>query len=642
MNKKLLTGSTLIIAIVLFLALNIFTSGAFRSARLDLTENRLYTLTQGTRNILKSLDEPVTLRFYLSQKLVNQLPGINSYAVRVQELLEEYQRVSGGKVKLLVVDPEPFTEEEDRAVGFGLKGVPLDNNNTTFYFGLAGTNSTDDEEIIAFFQNSREEFLEYDLTKLVYQLSHPVQKTVGVLSTLPIQGGAGGGMPFMQQSGGDPWMVMDMIKQTFEVRKLETTVSAIPEDIDLLMLVHPKGLSDETVYAIDQFVLRGGRLMAFVDPYSEADEPPKNPQNPLAGMNAPRNSELTKLLDTWGVDLVSGKVAGDLLLAKRVQMQKGSKAVVVNYPVWMDLEEEQLNQDDNITGDLDTVTVASAGILKAKDGAETTFTPLLQTTDKAAAIDTKKLGIFSDPEAMVRDFIPGGQKLTLAALVSGPVKTAFPDGKPQSESKDGEEADSEEPGEHLSESKEPVNIIVVADTDMLEDRFWVRVQSFLGSRIAMPLAANGNFVANALDKLTGSNDLISVRSRGSYTRPFTKVEEIQQAAEQQFREKEKELLDRLQDTETKIRDLQNQKKDGGGLLLNAQQRAEIEKFRDQKLQIRKELRKVQHALRKNIESLEGSMKFLNIGLMPLLVGIGGIAMGVYRGRRKRYGKVKVG
>jgi len=645
MTKKLLSSATLLVAIVLFMAVNIFSNSAFQSARLDMTANRLYTLTQGTRNILHNLQEPVTLRFYLSSKLANQLPGINTYAVRVRELLEEYQRAARGKMNLLVLDPEPFSEEEDRAVAFGLQGVPLDNNNTTFYFGLAGTNSTDKEEIIPFFQNAREEFLEYDLTKLVYQLSNPKKQVVGLLSSLPLRGAAR--TPMMASTGGEPWMVADMIEQTFEVRELEKEVTEIPSEINVLMLVHPKGLSDTTLYAIDQFVLRGGRVAAFVDPYSEVDTPTPDPKNPLAGMNAPRNSDLAKLLTAWGVELTSGQTAGDLLLAKKVQMQKGSRAVVITYPVWMDFGKEQFNADDIVTSQLETVALASPGILKKKDGAEIQFSPLLQTTDKAAAIATTKLGMMADPEAMVREFTPGGAQLAVAARISGKIKTAFPDGKPKpaegekDKDNDGDKAKEETPAEHLAESKEDANLIIVADTDLLEDKFWVRVQSFLGSRIAIPLASNGNFVTNALDSLAGSNDLISVRSRGSFTRPFTKVEQIQQQAQSQYQEKEKELLARLQETENKIRELQSQKSEGGAMLLSAQQQAEIENFRNKKVEIRKELRNVQHELRKNIEKLEARMKFINIGLMPLLVGLGGILLGVYGSRRKRYGKVPV-
>ncbi|MCP4700408.1 MAG: ABC transporter [Gammaproteobacteria bacterium] len=646
MNKKILTGSSLLIAVILFLAVNIFSGAALKSVRMDLTENSLYTLSQGSKNILEKLEEPVTLRFYLSQKLATSLPGINSYTVRVQELLEEYKRAAGDNLELLVLDPEPFSEEEDRAVSFGLQGIPVDEGNTSFYFGLAGTNSTDDEKVIEFFQPNREEFLENDITKLIYQLASPKQKIVGIMSTLPIQGDTGR-LSFLQRSSAaKPWMVVEQIRQLSEVRPLETDIEEIPEDIDILMLVHPKGLSDTVLYAIDQFVLKGGRAIVFADPYSEAEKPVENPQNPLAALQAPRNSEFSKLFDAWGVELTPGKTVGDLRIAKKVQMRRGQRTMVVNYPVWMDLDESHYNKEDIITAKLEGIVVATAGSLVKKGDTATELVPLLQSSEQAMQIDVSKLGFMGDPESLARDFKPEGKKFTLAARITGKVKTAFPDGKPESEKEEPEEDKSEkeqseqdkENKKHLAESAEPVNIIVVADSDLLEDKFWVRVQNFMGQRIAIPQAANASFVTNALDNLGGSNDLISVRNRGNFTRAFTRVEELRQEAEQRFREKEKKLQTRLQETEKEIRDLQNKKPKSNVLTLSAQQQQEISSFRKEKAKIRKELRTVQHQLRKDIDALESKMKFINIGLIPLLIVLGAAAMVFYRRQRRQASK----
>ncbi|OQW94600.1 MAG: hypothetical protein BWK79_05375 [Beggiatoa sp. IS2] len=637
MNRKLLTTSGLLMAVALFLAVNIASNVGLKSARLDLTEGRLYTLSSGSKNILKQITEPMTLRFYFSQKLANSLPGISSYAIRVRELLEEYQRIAGNNLKLQVIDPEPFSEEEDRAVAYGLQGVPIDDSNNTFYFGLAGSNSTDDEETITFFQPNREEFLEYDLTQLVYRLAHPKQKIVGIMSSLPMQGNSS---PLATQTRSQPWMMVEQIRQLSQVRTLETNVDKIPEDINVLMIVHPKNFSDSTLYAIDQFVLHGGKAMVFVDPYSEADNPPSDPNNPLAGMNAPRHSTLGSLFEAWGVELLQGKVVGDLQTAQKVQVRKQSRSAVVNYPVWMDLStKEYFNKEDIVTNNLGNVVLATAGSLTKKGEVGTTFVPLIESSDKSAEIETTKLGMFSDPEELSRSIKPAGKKFTLAARITGKVKTAFPNGKPKpQEDKNSEPTRVEPPPteeQSLTESAEPINVIVVADTDLLEDQRWVQVQNFLGQRIAIPQAANATFVTNALDNLSGSNDLISVRSRGGFARPFTRVEVIQQQAEQQFREKEKQLQAQLQETDRKIRELQNKKQEGNKLVLSAEQQQEIANFRNEKIKIRKELRNVQHELQKNIENLESWMKFINIGLMPLLVGIGGITLSLYGQRRRR-------
>ena len=639
MNIRLLTGSGLAVAVVLFFTVNVLSHVAFRSARVDLTEQRLYTLTEGSRNILQGLDEPVTLRLYLSKKLAVELPGIQGYTNRVLELVQEYEQAAGGNLILHVIDPEPFSEEEDRAVGYGLRGVPLDAGNTQFYFGLVGTNATDDRELIPFFQQSREEFLEYDLTKLVYRLGNPKQKVVGLLSTLPVDGGPQ--MPFSQAPGGSaPWMIMDSIRELMEVKVLDKAVTDIPEDVDVLMVVHPKQLGEPTLYAIDQFVLRGGRAVVFVDPHSEADRVLPNPQNPM-GMQAPRNSDLGRVFDAWGIELVDGKVVGDLPLAKKVNFQKQSRMMVADYPVWIDLTPRQLNAEDVVTAKLPNLTMASAGILRKKEDSETEWTPLMETDDQAMQIDAARLRMMPDVEGLLRDYRPEGETLVLATRLTGKVKTAFPDGRPEA-------ADSEEPGNpgddkaskqppHLAESADPINVIVVADTDMLQDRFWVQVQNFLGQRIGIPTSANNDFVTNALDNLTGSHDLISVRNRGSFSRPFTLVRAIQQEAEMQFRQKEQALQQRLKETERKIQELQRTKEDQTTVILSAEQEAALDGFRQELVATRKELRNVQHELQKNIESLENVVKFLNIGLMPLVIAVGGVVFSAYTIRRRLRG-----
>ena len=642
MNPRLLTGSGLAIAVVLFFTVNVLSHVAFRSARVDLTEQRLYTLSEGSRNILQGLDEPVTLRFYLSKKLAVELPGIRGYTNRVLELLQEYEQTAAGRLILHVIDPEPFSEEEDRAVGYGLRGVPIDQGNAQFYFGLVGTNATDDRELIPFFQQSREEFLEYDLTKLVYRLTNPKQKVVGLLSTLPLDGGPQ--MPFPQAAGGGPpWMIMDSIREVMEVKVLDKAVTDIPEDVDVLMVVHPKRLGETTLYAIDQFVLRGGRTVVFVDPHAEADRVLPNPRNPM-GMQRPRNSDLGPVFDAWGIELVDGKVVGDLPLAKRVNFQKEDRMMVADYPVWIDLTSRQLNAEDVVTAKLPNLTLASAGILRKKEGSAVEWTPLVETDDQAMQIAAARLQFMPDVEGILRDYRPGDETLVLAARLTGKVKTAFPDGRPPAEEtdepKEPETAKNDKQTEqrpHVAESAEPINVIVVADTDMLQDRFWVQSQNFLGQRIGIPTAANNDFVTNALDNLTGSHDLISVRSRGSFARPFTLVRAIQQEAEARYRQKEQALQQRLKDTERKIQDLQKRKEDQTTIILSTEQQAALEGFRQELVATRKALRNVQHELQKNIDSLEDVVKFLNIGLMPLVIAVGGVVLGAWNMRRRHRG-----
>ncbi len=350
--------------------------------------------------------------------------------------------------------------------------------------------------------------------------------------------------------------------------------------------------------------------------------------NPMGG-GGPRDSDMPKLFEQWGIELVKGKALADLPFAKKVQIQQQARLQVVDYPVWIDFQPDHLHADDIVTAQVPMLSVATAGILQKKGEVGTEVTPLVQSDLAAMQIDVSKLSFMPDLPSLIRNYKAAGERMMVAARITGTVKTAFPDGKPKEAPKEGESPSPEtdtstEAKAHLSESTAPINVIVVADTDLLQDRFWVQVQNFFGQRISIPTSGNGTFVTNALDNLTGSNDLISVRSRAGYARPFTLVRTLQQEAEQKFRQKEQALQEHLKATEQKIQELQNQKPEGNSAILNVEQQQALGKFRQELVQVRKELRGVQHELGKNIEKLEGWVKFINIGLVPLLIGIGGV------------------
>ena len=644
MTSRLMTTTGVVLALVLLFAVNILASRLLGPVRIDLTEHRLFTLSQGTRAILTSLDEPVTLRFYLSRRELERVPGIGGYADRVRALLEEYRRIAGDRMTLHVIDPEPFSGEEDRAVGYGLRGVPLGLDEGIFYFGLAGTNSVDDEEVIPFFAAEREQFLEYDVTKLVHNLSSPKQKVVGLLSSLPVEGQGPQMQAAMPGIGGPPWMVVDQIRQLFELRSLDTTLEAIPEDVDVLMLVHPQTLPRRALYAIDQYVLRGGRVVAFVDPYSEAQQ-----EAMAGGFMRPavsKRSEIDGLLAAWGVTLGEDVVA-DLELALKVRMEQSGRILTFDYPVWMNITPQTFDPDDIVTGDLANLGFGTPGYLEPADGATTTFTPLATTTPRAARFTPDQVAaVTTDPRVLLDDYASQDRPYTVVARISGKVGTAFPDGRPAPEPS-GDDDTSETAGaddsgnetepeaEHLAESAEDAQIIVVADADMLADRFWVVVQDFLGSRIAIPSAANGTLVINALDNLTGSGDLISVRNRGTFTRPFTRVAALRQQAERDFRAKEQELIAQLEETERRLVELEESNQGNDTLIITDAQREELVRFRQERVRIGKELREVRRQLRADIERLESWLKFANIGLVPILIGVVGLVAGLAQLRRRR-------
>ncbi len=649
--KKLLAGRTtlafasLVVAFVLFLAVNVLSQAGLTGARLDLTGDKLFTLSEGTHAILRKIDEPITLRFYFSTQLGKELPALAKYAARVRDLLQEYVALAGGKIRLIVTDPVPFSEAEDQAVAFGIQGIPLDQTGEMVYFGLAGTNSTDDEEAIAFFSPGRERFLEYDLTKMVFNLSDPKRTVVGLMTSLPLRGYPGTMMARISPLA-RPWQVIGQLEQLFEVRTIDPDMDEdIPEDVDVLMLVHPAKLSERTLYAVDQYLMAGGRALIFVDPLAEAAESLPGPGR----TSIPPSSNLKRLFDAWGIEMVEGKAVGDRVAARRVNAGTANRLEPVDYLAWVALGRSNFEPDDLVTGEIDAMNLASAGALKLKPGAEANFTPLITSSEQAMLIEADKLKGTPDFHGLLRDFKPANGRFTLAARISGALKSAFPDGPPkEKDEKKDEKAEAKDPAEekekpgpdktnkHLKRSKGPINVIVVADTDLLQDRFWVQVQEFFGQTIALPVSDNVNFVINALDNLAGSNDLIGLRSRGISQRPFQRVVELARSAEVRLRAKERELQARREETEKKLRELQRPgQASGGTVILTPAQISEINKFKGELLAIRQELRTVQLDLRKDIETLEARLWFVNIALIPILVAAAALVLGLLRIRRRR-------
>jgi len=644
MNRSLIAIVALVCAAVLFIGINVIADKTLRSARVDLTQQRLFTLSDGSRKTLAKIDEPITVRFYYSKRLGNEIPTYALYAQRVREMLEEYASLSGGKLRLEVLDPIPYSAIEDRAVAFGLQGVPIDQGGEQVYFGVAATNSTDDQQVIPFFQPERERFLEYDLTKLIHSLAFPKKTVVGLVSALPVEGDM---MAAMQGRPMQPFAVIEQLRQLYEVRTIGSDLDKISPDIDVLMLIHPQNLSDKTQYAIDQFVLNGGRALVFVDPNSEIQQSRPSQFNPPG---SPAGSSLDKLFAAWGVEMVPNMVAADRIAARKVNAGSAGRAQAVDYVAWLNLRSANFNKDDYITADLSQINMATSGILQPHEGAKTKFEPLIQTSPQAMKIPAEKFqGPIPDVAGLLSQFKSEDHRLTLAARVTGDVQTAFPDGPPKPpESKDAKpeaqkddaapatEPAKQEPAKdpQVMQSKQPINVVVVADTDLLDDRLWVQSSDFFGQRVVIPIANNSDFVANAVEALAGGNDLITLRSRGTSARPFEVVQNIQREADSRYSAKQHELQDKLKATEAKIKDLKSDK--AGNVQLTSEQTATLDSFRGEMLQTRQQLRDVQLALNQEIDRLKARLQFINIALIPILVGIIAVFVGLMRlHRRKR-------
>ena len=627
-KRKLIVGSILL-AVLLFVGINILAATVVKSVRLDLTEDRLFTLSDGTRKVLQAIDEPVTLRLYFSRALADQSSAQGIYYQRVRDLLEHYVRIADGKLKLEYFNPEPYSVIEDEAVKVGLYGMPMTAAGDRGYFGLAASNSTDDREIISLFDRRREEFLEYDLTRLIFKLANPKKPVVGLVESVMMHGD--------QMRRQSPWAILDQIRQFFEVRSLGSDFESVEGDVDVLMLVHPNSLSDNAYYAIDQFVMRGGRLMAFLDPHAEAMLFTQRASVP--GISA---SDLGALLPAWGVNFDKEKFVGDANTAVRVAARSGGRDVTTRYLAWLAFGDGFLSKTDVVSGQLDHVIMAGAGAFVPIPGASTSFTPLITSSDNAALMAAEPIRYGPDPVKLMESFVSDKQRYVVAARVTGPAASAFPDGPPSLKNTEAEEEKKrqEAMAVHLSQSKAPINLVLVGDVDMLMDRFWVQQQSVGGQQIAVPTSSNADFVVNALDNLTGSSDLISLRSRSQSSRPFEVLQEIQANAELRYRKQEQALVEQLQETERKLLGLQTGSGSEGSQVLGDKQRLAIDDFRVQMLSIRQQLRDVQLDLRREIEDLNTRLKIINIWAMPILVSIAAVVIAMVRRRRHRHRSIQ--
>jgi len=632
---------------------------ALPSVRIDLTEDELFSLADGTRNIVSGLEEPIELIFFYSESATEDQPQIRSYGTRVQELLREIVIASNGKLSLRLVDPEPFSEDEDLATQYGIQPVPVTQGGPGIYFGLVAAQLDNDpafrvSETMPLIRPDQEQFLEYEFMKLVTRVANPDLQVIGLLTTLDIDGG----FDPMTGQATQQWMITDFIRQLYELRRIETEAESIDEDVDILMIVHPEGLSEQTLYAIDQHVMRGGKTIVFLDPTADSMVSRSSRGSMIpAGMR----SDLPGLLEAWGVDYSPDKVLTDNTLALRVQMGQGSRPVA--HIGMIGANRTALAEDDIITRRLENLNLSSVGALAPREGANTRFEPLIQSSSDAMLMDASLFEDVLDPSVLFDEFVSANERYTIAARISGVIATAFPEGRPviasaeaeatddettadtddavaddaDSEvgSRDGESAEIDPLQGHLAQTDGATNILIFADTDVLTDRLWVQVAQFLGQRIPQPYANNGDFVINALDNLSGGADLVSIRSRGRYSRPFERVVKMQREADDRLRIEEAALLERLAATEDQLAAL-NTDENGQPLgQLTPEIQAEIDRFNAELLDTRRSLRDVQYQLTADIEELGSNLKWFNTAAIPMLLTVLALFISLTRAQRRR-------
>lgn len=573
--------------------------------RVDVTEDNIYTLSEGSLAIANKLDQDVIAKLYFSKSMKDMPVMIKQYGTRVEEVLREYAAAANGKLTVEVIDPKPDTDDEEWAIKYGVRGVQTQSGDS-LYLGvvfLAG----ETEVALPYLDPRKEEFLEYDLSEALVKLKTNEKPKLSILTTLPVMGGA----------AGEKWVMIESLESTFDVEQMPTTAEAVPDGTSILFLIHPKDLSDPTLFAIDQFVMKGGRLVVAVDPFSRV-EMMLNPSNPMMGQMPNPGSDLNKLFKAWDVGYDSSKVVGDSNRGTPIAV--GGQNII--YPFFMTMQKSDFATDNKITNQLRQVLYAEGGALDLAKDSSIKMEPLLSTSAEAGTIGAMMLS-FQPPADTAAQFRGGDKQQVLAATYQGKFKSAF------------SKAPGEGQKEYLDSAKEDGLIAVFADVDFMHDSNAVNKLRFGPQTIVSPRNDNLNLVLNTLEFLGGNEDLISIRSSGTITRPFTKVLEIQKIAQIRWQAEEKKLSSELQTLQDELSRLQDERTDGNRLNLSPEQEEQIKKFRDQETQIRRRLREVRKNLREDIESLGHRLIAINLLATPALVAGFGIFMFRSRSRKER-------
>ena len=611
----------------LFLSFNIIIFKVLVNKKIDLTTDKLFTVSENTKSIIKNLSEPISIKLFFSNSLSKELSQIRDYEKRVRELLMSYKKISNKNITIEIIDPRPFTDQEDLANVYGIQGLQLNEEGERFYFGAVFTNSVDDTTVIPFFELDREQFLEYDLTKTIYNLANTTKPNIGLISGLPLVGRVNNSQGNAQYER--PFFIYQTLSEFFNVIDLSLEVSEIPQNVDQLLIVHPKNLSDVTLYAIDQFVMTGKGVTIFTDPFSEFDNNLSKPESEKDFSN----SNLSRLFTSWGFDMKPGMVIGDIVNGRKVSLGPSNDQKIVTYVLWLAIQQNLLSNTDIITSNLDYIFLKSAGSIEnLNTNSNLVIEPLISTSKESMLIERYKMQFRADPEQLLKDFQSQDKNYIIGARIKGEFDSAF-----SMEEIKKIELDT---NKHINNIKD-ANIILFADTDLLSDNTWISEQDMFGRNSITPIADNGRMVVNSIESMSGGRNLIGLRGRGSSNRPFLVIEDLQKKAELSFREKQISLQNELQGTEDKLKEIQSNQLDSSESKTSEQNKA-IEEFQRKILSIRKQLRDVQRQLNADIERLENNIKVLNIWTMPLIVIILYFFIKVFTEKRRKEFYRKIG
>ena len=614
-----------VVMFIIVVAVNLIASAL--KTRVDLTEGKIYTLSPGTKAILKKIDSPVEVRFYYSQSQSRIPSQFKAYAKQVEDLLNEFRQVAGSNLEIKKLDPEPDSEAEDLANLDGVEGQVVESGDK-FYLGIAI--SLDPQKVaLPFLPPNRERLLEYDLARAISQVLSTNKPVIGVMTPLPVFGQPMNPMMMrMGQQGQESWAFISELKRDFEVKQVPMEADKIDDDIKVLMVVHPKDIKDAALYAIDQFVMRGGKLIACLDPMCLADVQKQNPMMPMPMPGAPSNLE--KLLKTWGLTFETTKVVADMNFAKQLMVRQGAQPETI--PTLLFLSAAGINKEDAVAAQVDEILLPFAGVFTGSPAAGLKQSVLLKTSKKSQLVEPFLSQM--TPSKIVDDFKESDISYALAVRLEGKFKTSFPDGKPKAEDKDAEKPD-DKPGDSLKETKADNAVLLIGDTDYLSDQFSVQVQNFFGQKMITPRNGNLALTQNIVEQLAGDQNLIGVRSRGTLNRPFTVVQEMQAQANARFQAEIAKVQKEVDETNQKLNEMQGKKQGNQRFVLSPEQQAEMDNFKQKRAEANKKLKKVRRELAQDIESLELRTKVINIAGMPILVTLLGIGLAVVRKQKTK-------
>ncbi len=601
-DKKRLIYSIIGLVLLVFIVLFFNLIFSYANLRWDLTEDKLYSLSDGTKHIISQIKRPITIKFFYTKTNPHVPTYIKLYARRVKEFLEEYERAGRGKIRLEIYDPKPDSDEEEWAEKYGLKSIETGEGDK-IYCGLVFS-CVDRIEKIPFLDPSEEQLLEYKITRAIYNLQHPKKRVIGIISGLPVFGDS--------KKGIDEWLFIKELKKTYKVKEIKKDEKEIPKDIDLLLVIYPKDIKEQLEYAIDQYILSGKNAIIMVDPYCLSD----------SGTGVLKKASLEKLFSSWGVKFSSKEAVADLKQSTYIRAHN----VVRESPVIITAREDSFNKSHIITSGLDNMLFPVAGAIEKEKSCKLAFETLISSSK-----DSDLVSIFfvtMGTEFVRKQISPKGKEYPLVVSLSGRFKTSFEKGPPKGIKKE----------KQIKEAKKPSTVVIVGDCDFISDDFYVQKTRLLGFVISRIFNDNLNFLLNCCEFLTGSQDLISLRTRGRFERPFIKVLELKAKAQEKWLQKEKELEKQVEIVNKRLRELEKQKKESERFVLSPEQEREIQKFRQEKIRIQHELKEVRKKLRADIERLGLWLKFINIFLMPFVVCLVGISFAIYRQKKARQGR----